>query len=142
MIRDVKQLDLGGKRVFVRADFNVPIENGRVTEMHRIESTLPTLSYVLGKAGKLIVATHLGRPVGKKNPQFSLGPVRDALEKLLREPVTLAPYCVGPEVEALARDPGHKIILLENLRFHKEEEKNDPAFSQQLAALADVYVND
>lgn len=142
MIRDVKQLDLDGKRVFVRADFNVPIENGRITEMHRIESTLPTLRYVLGKAGKLIVASHLGRPGGKKNPEFSLAPVRDALEKLLGRPVVLAPDCVGPEVETLVRDPGHKIILLENLRFHKEEEKNDPEFSQRLAALADVYVND
>jgi phosphoglycerate kinase len=142
MILDVKQLDIDGKRVFVRADFNVPIENGRITEMHRIESTLPTLLHVLGKAGKLIVASHLGRPGGKKNPEYSLAPVRDALEKLLRQPVALAPDCVGPEVEALVRDPGHKIVLLENLRFHKEEEKNDPEFSKRLAALADVYVND
>jgi phosphoglycerate kinase len=142
MIRDIKQLDLNGKRVFVRADFNVPIENGRITEMHRIESTLPTLRFVLGKGGKLIVASHLGRPGGKKNAEYSLAPVRAALEKLLGEPVTLAQDCVGTEVEALVRDPAHKIILLENLRFHKEEEKNDPAFSKRLAALADVYVND
>src|SRR5689334_15592214 len=136
MIRDVKQLDLDGKRAFVRADFNVPIESGRITEMHRIESTLPTLRYVLGKAGKLLVASHLGRPGGKKSPEYSLAPVRAALEKLLGQPVTLAPDCVGPEVEALVRDPDHKIILLENLRFHKEEEKNDLEFSQRLAALA------
>lgn len=142
MIRDVKQLDLTGKRVFVRADFNVPIQNGRITEMHRIESTLPTLRYILGKAGKLVVASHLGRPGGKKNPEYSLAPVRDALEKLLGQPVALAPDCVGAEVEALVRDPSRKIILLENLRFHKEEEKNDPEFSKQLAALAEVYVND
>ena len=142
MIRDVEQLDLSGKRVFVRADFNVPIQNGRITEMHRIESTLPTLRLILKKAGKLIVASHLGRPGGKKNPEYSLAPVRDALEKLLGQAVTLAPDSVGPEVEALVRDPGRKIILLENLRFHKEEEKNDPEFSKQLAALADVYIND
>jgi phosphoglycerate kinase len=142
MIRDVEQLDLSGKRVFVRADFNVPIQNGRITEMHRIESTLPTLRLILKKAGKLIIASHLGRPGGKKNPEYSLAPVRDALEKLLGQPVTLAPDCVGPEVEALVRDPGRTIILLENLRFHKEEEKNDPEFSKQLAALADVYIND
>ncbi|HTM07358.1 MAG TPA: phosphoglycerate kinase [Verrucomicrobiae bacterium] len=142
MIRDVKELDLTGKRVFVRADFNVPIQNGRITEVHRIESTLPTLRYILGKAGKLIVASHLGRPGGKKNPEYSLAPVRDALEKLLGQPVALAPDSVGAEVEALVRDSSRNIILLENLRFHKEEEKNDPEFSKQLAALAEVYVND
>jgi phosphoglycerate kinase len=142
MIRDVKELDLTGKRVFVRADFNVPIQNGRITEMHRIESTLPTLRYILGKAGKLVVASHLGRPGGKKNPEYSLAPVRDALEKLLGQPVALAPDSVGAEVEALVRDSSRNIILLENLRFHKEEEKNDPEFSKQLAALAEVYVND
>ena len=142
MIRDVKQLDLDGKRVFVRADFNVPIEDGRITEMHRIESTLPTLRYILGRAGKLIVASHLGRPGGKRNPEYGLAPVRAALEKLLAQPVTLAPDCVGPEVDALVRDPARKIILLENLRFHKEEEKNDPEFSRQLATLADVYIDD
>jgi phosphoglycerate kinase len=142
MIRDVTELDLTGKRVFVRADFNVPIQNGRITEMHRIESTLPTLRYILGKAGKLVVASHLGRPGGKKNPEYSLAPVRDALEKLLGQPVALAPDCVGGEVQALVRDSSRNIILLENLRFHKEEEKNDPEFSKQLAALAEVYVND
>ena len=142
MIRDVKQLDIDGKRVFVRADFNVPIENGAITEMHRIESTLPTLRYILSKAKKLIVASHLGRPGGKKSPEWSLAPVRAALEKLLGSPVVLAPDCIGPEVEALVREAGSKIVLLENLRFHKEEEKNDPEFAKRLAALADVYVND
>jgi phosphoglycerate kinase len=142
MIRDVKQLDIDGKRVFVRADFNVPIENGAITEMHRIESTLPTLRYILSKAKKLIVASHLGRPGGKKSPEWSLAPVRAALEKLLGSPVVLAPDCIGPEVEALVREAGSKVVLLENLRFHKEEEKNDPEFAKRLAALADVYVND
>ena len=142
MIRKLKDLDLGGKRVFVRADFNVPIEHGRITEMHRIESTLPTLRFVLEKAEKLLIASHLGRPGGKRDPQWSLAPVREALEKLLSSPVALAPDSVGPEVEAMARDPRRRIVLLENLRFHKEEEKNDPGFSQKLAALAEVYVND
>ncbi|HKA31577.1 MAG TPA: phosphoglycerate kinase [Candidatus Binatia bacterium] len=142
MIRDVTQLDIDGKRVFVRADFNVPIENGAITEMHRIESTLPTLRYISPKAKKLIVASHLGRPGGKKSPEWSLAPVRAALEKLLGSPVVLAPDCVGPEVEALVREAGPKVVLLENVRFHKEEEKNDPEFSKRLAALADVYVND
>ena len=142
MIRKLKDLDLGGKRVFVRADFNVPIERGRITEMHRIESTLPTLRFVLEKAEKLLLASHLGRPGGKRDPEWSLAPVREALEKLLSSPVALAPDSVGPEVEAMARDPLRRIVLLENLRFHKEEEKNDPGFSQKLAALAEVYVND
>lgn len=142
MIRKLKDLDLGGKRVFVRADFNVPIERGRITEMHRIESTLPTLRFVLEKAEKLLIASHLGRPGGKRDPEWSLAPVREALEKLLSSPVALAPDSVGPEVEAMARDPRRRIVLLENLRFHKEEEKNDPGFSQKLAALAEVYVND
>jgi phosphoglycerate kinase len=142
MIRKLEELDLAGKRVFVRADFNVPIQQGKITEMHRIESTLPTLGFVLGKAEKILLASHLGRPGGKKDSQWSLAPVRDALEKLLSSPVALAPDCVGAEVEALARDPSRRIILLENLRFHKEEEENDPGFSRQLASLAEVYVND
>ena len=142
MIRRLAELDISGKRVFVRADFNVPVRKGRITETHRIESTLPTLRFLLAKAGKLLIASHLGRPGGKKDPEWSLAPVRDHLEQALSCAVTLAPDCIGSEVEALAQDPTHKVILLENLRFHKEEEANDPAFSQALASLADVYVND
>lgn len=142
MIRRLEQLELDGRRVFVRADFNVPIEGGKIVEMHRVESTLPTIRFILERAGKIVLASHLGRPGGKKTPECSLTPVAAALEKLLGAPVTLAPDSVGPEVEALVRDPAHKIILLENLRFHEEEEKNDRAFAQKLAALADVYVND
>lgn len=142
MICRLEELDLSGKRVFVRADFNVPVKKGKITESHRIDSTLPTLRLILAKAKKLLLASHLGRPGGKKNPEWSLAPVRDHLEKSLSCSVTLAPDCVGAEVEALARNPGHEAILLENLRFHKEEEANDPAFSQALASLADVYVND
>ncbi len=142
MIRRLEELDLGGKRVFVRADFNVPVKKGKITETHRIESTLPTLRFILAKAESLLLASHLGRPGGKKDPEWSLAPVRDHLEKSLSCSVTLAPDCIGVAVEALVRNPGHKVILLENLRFHKEEEANDPAFSQALASLADVYVND
>ena len=142
MIRRLEELEIAGKRVFLRADFNVPVRKGRITETHRIESTLPTLRFLLAKAGKLLIASHLGRPGGKKDPEWSLAPVRDHLEQALSCAVTLAPDCIGSEVEALARDPTHKVILLENLRFHKEEEANDPAFSQALASLADVYVND
>lgn len=142
MIRRLEELDIAGKRVFVRADFNVPVRKGRITETHRIESTLPTLRFLLAKAGKLLIASHLGRPGGKKDPEWSLAPVRDHLEQALSCAVTLAPDCIGSDVEALAQDQTHKVILLENLRFHKEEEANDPAFSQALASLADVYVND
>lgn len=142
MIRRLEELDISGKRVFVRADFNVPVRKGRITETHRIESTLPTLRFILAKARKLLIASHLGRPGGKKDPEWSLVPVRDHLEQALSCAVTLAPDCIGSEVETLAQDPTHKVILLENLRFHKEEEANDPAFSQALASLADVYVND
>ena len=142
MIRRLEELEISGKRVFVRADFNVPVRKGRITETHRIESTLPTLRFILAKARKLLIASHLGRPGGKKDPEWSLAPVRDHLEQALSCAVTLAPDCIGSEVEALSQDPTHKVILLENLRFHKEEEANDPAFSQALASLADVYVND
>jgi len=142
MIRRLEELDISGKRVFVRADFNVPVRKGRITETHRIESTLPTLRFLLAKARKLLIASHLGRPGGKRDPEWSLAPVRDHLEQALSCAVTLAPDCIGSEVEALAQDPTHKVVLLENLRFHKEEEANDPAFSQALASLADVYVND
>ncbi len=142
MIRRIEELELNGKRVFARVDFNVPIHEGRITETHRIEGTLPTLRFILAKAKKILIASHLGRPGGKKVWGSSLAPVRDHLERSLLQPVTLAPDCIGPEVEALVQDSRHKIILLENLRFHKEEEENDPVFSQALASLADVYIND
>ena len=142
MIRRLQELDINGKRVFVRVDFNVPIKQGRITETHRIESALPTLRFVVSKAKKVLIASHLGRPGGKRDPGYGLAPVRDYLERSLSCPVVLAPDCVGAEVEALLQEPRHQVILLENLRFHKEEEDNDPAFSQALASLADVYVND
>ena len=142
MIRRVEDLDLQDKTVFLRVDFNVPIEQGRITETHRIESVLPTILLILDRAKKLVIASHLGRPDGKVVPKYSLRPVRDHLEQSLKQPVLLAPNCIGPEVERMVQDPTQRVVLLENLRFHKEEEKNDAAFSKALASLADVYVND
>jgi len=142
MIRKLDELDLRNKTVFLRVDFNVPIDQGKITETHRIESALPTIRLILERARKVVIASHLGRPDGKVVAKFSLAPVRDYLARSLGQPVIMAPDCIGADVERLARDPGDRILLLENLRFHKEEEKNDPAFSQSLAALADVYVDD
>lgn len=142
MIRKLEEMDLRGKTVFLRVDFNVPIEQGKITESHRIESALPTVRLILERARKVVIASHLGRPDGKVVAKFSLAPVRDYLERALGEPVVMAPDCIGVEVERLARETGHRVLLLENLRFHKEEEKNDPAFSRALASLADVYVDD
>jgi phosphoglycerate kinase len=142
MIRRVQELDLTGRTVFLRVDFNVPIDEGRITEPHRIESALPTVRHLLDRAKKVIIASHLGRPDGKLDRKYSLAPVRDYLEQSLQQPVMLTPDCIGSEVERVAKDPLPRIVLLENLRFHKEEEKNDAAFSKALASLADVYVND
>ncbi len=142
MIRTLTDLELANKIVFLRVDFNVPIKNGNITEPHRIESALPTIRLILQHAKKLVIASHLGRPDGKVAPQYSLAPVRDHLQQSLKQAVVLAPDSIGPEVERLVRDSTAKIILLENLRFHKEEERNDPEFSRALASLADVYVDD
>ena len=142
MIRKIEELDLHDKTVFLRVDFNVPIDQGKITETHRIESALPTIRLILERARKIIIASHLGRPDGKVVAKFSLAPVRDYLERSLGQPVIMAPDCIGADVERLARESSHRILLLENLRFHREEEKNDPAFSRRLAALADVYVDD
>ena len=142
MIRKLADLELAEKVVFLRVDFNVPIEEGRITETHRIDSALPTVRFILERARKVVIASHLGRPDGKVMPRYSLTPVREHLENALQQPVVLAPDCVGPQVERIVHDASNRIILLENLRFHKEEEKNDSGFSQALASLADVYVND
>jgi len=140
----VKDLNLKGKKVFCRVDFNVPLDDqGRITDDTRIAASLPTLRYIMEQGGRLILASHLGRPKAAPNPKYSLAPVAPHLSKLLGKPVTMAPDCIGPEVERLAsglRDGD--ILLLENVRFHAGEEKNDPAFCRQLAALADLYVND
>ena len=139
----VDQLDLAGKRVFLRVDLNVPLEAGRVAEDTRIRAVLPTIEHCLKAAASIILASHLGRPKGTVDPRYSLKPVAVRLEELLGRPVPLLPDCVGPEVEAAAAalKPG-ETVLLENLRFHPGEEANDPEFARRLAALADVYVND
>ena len=139
----VDHLDLGGKRVFLRVDLNVPLENGRVGEDTRIRSVLPTLERCLKGGASVILASHLGRPKGKPDPRYSLKPVATRLEELLGRPVPLLPDCVGPEVSAAAAalKPGD-VVLLENLRFHQEEEANDPEFARALASLADLYVDD
>ncbi len=139
----IRDLDLKNKRVFIRVDFNVPLAAGgqEITSDKRIKASLPTIKYALDKGAGLILASHLGRPKGKRNPEMSLKPVARRLEELLGRSVKMAPDCVGPEVEAMKPAPG-EVLLLENLRYHAEEEKNDPGFSKKLAALCDVYVND
>ena len=141
--KTVRDADLNGKRVFVRCDFNVPLDGTRITDDRRIVEALPTLRHVLEQGGSLVVASHLGRPKGGPDPKYSLAPVAARLTELLGEPVTLLSDCVGPIVEQAcsALKPG-EIVLLENVRFHSEEEANDPAFAAALAGLADVYVND
>lgn len=139
----IKDLDLKGKRVFIRVDFNVPLAPGgqEITSDKRIKSSLPSIQYALEQGAGVILASHLGRPKGKPNPEMSLKPVARRLAELLGKPVKMAPDCVGPEVEAMKPAPG-EILLLENLRYHAEEEKNDPEFAKKLASLADLYVND
>jgi phosphoglycerate kinase len=140
--RAIGDLSLKGRRVFVRVDFNVPIENGTIGDDTRIRAALPTINFALAAGATVILASHLGRPKGKPNPKYSLQPVAAHLAGLLGRPVAFAPTCVGAEAAAVvAANPGG-VILLENLRFHAEEEANDAAFAAQLAALADVYVND
>jgi len=140
----VKDLDLKGKKVFCRVDFNVPLdEQGRITDDTRIVASLPTLRYIIEQGGRLILASHLGRPKAAPNPKYSLAPVAPHLAKLLGQPVAMARDCIGPEVENLASGlKNGDILLLENVRFHAGEEKNDPDFCRQLASLADLYVND
>src|SRR5437868_3687045 len=139
----VRDLDLAGKRVFIRVDFNVPLANGgqEITSDKRIRASLPTIRYALEKGAGVVLASHLGRPKGKPNPEMSLKPVAVKLGELLGRSVDMALDCVGPDVEAMLPAPG-EVLLLENLRFHPEEEKNDPEFSKQLAKLCDIYVND
>ena len=142
----IKDLDLNGKRVFIRVDFNVPLKEGRIGDDTRLRGSVPTIKFALDAGATAVVASHLGRPKGKRNPQFSLRPIVDPLAELLGRPITFAGDCVGDEVKRTidgARAPGGGgVVLLENLRFHEEEEKNDPAFAAALAALADEYVND
>jgi len=142
-VRSVRDVEVRDQRVFLRADFNVPLEGGRISDATRIEATLPTIRSLRERGGRLVLASHLGRPKGAPKPEFSLRPVADWLRAEAKLPVTLAPDCVGDATERLvaAAKPGD-VVVLENLRFHPEEEKNDPGFAQALARLADVYVND
>ena len=143
-MKTLKDLELAGKRVLVRVDFNVPMnDQGEITDDLRIRTVLPTLRYLVEAGARVIICTHRGRPKGQRVEAFSLAPVAALTAALLGRPVPLAPDCIGPEVEvAVAALKDGDCLMLENLRFHPEEEKNDAAFSRQLAALADVYVND
>lgn len=141
--RSIEEIELGGKRVFLRVDFNVPLADGRVADDARVEAVLPTIAHARTAGAAVILASHLGRPKGRSDPKFSLAPVARHLGALLGLEVPLAPDCIGPEVAAQARALGAgDLLLLENLRFHPGEEGNDPAFAAALADLADVYVND
>jgi phosphoglycerate kinase len=139
----IKDLDLKDKTVFIRTDFNVPLspDGAQITSDKRIRASLPTIQYALEHSAAVILASHLGRPKGKINPAMSLAPVATRLTELLGRPVRLAPDSIGPQVVAMKPHAG-EVLLLENLRFHPEEEANDPEFAKQLASLADIYVND
>jgi phosphoglycerate kinase len=141
----IRDLDLGGKRVFIRVDFNVPIKDGAIGDDTRIQASMPTIRYALERGATVVLASHLGRPKGKPVPQYSLRPVAERLAGILSRPVAFAGDCVGEEasrtIAQASRSPD-RLVLLENLRFHPEEEKNDPAFSAALASLTDLYVDD
>ena len=142
-LNTIKEADLKGKRVLIRVDFNVPLKNGVVTDNTRIKAALPTVQYILDQGASLVVMSHFGRPKGQKNPDFSMAPIAKEFEKLLGKPVKLAPDVIGSEVEAevKALKPG-EVLLLENVRFYKEEEANDPEFAKTLASYGDIYCND
>lgn len=143
-MKSLRDVQVNGKRVLVRADFNVPMnDQNEITDDIRIRMVLPTLRYILEQEGKLVICSHMGRPKGQRVEAFSLAPVAGYLASLLGRKVTLAPDCIGPEVEELVgKMRSGDVVLLENLRFHNEETANDPDFSEKLARLADVYVND
>jgi phosphoglycerate kinase len=141
--KTVRDIDVKGKKVLVRVDFNVPTKDGVVGDDTRIRAALPTIDYLVKNGAAVILCSHLGRPKGGPDPKYTLKPVAEYLAKLMGKPVAFASDCVGPEAEkaAAALKPG-EVLLLENTRFHPEEEANDPAFAKQLASLADLYVND
>lgn len=140
----IEDVDIKGKRVFIRADFNVPFdENLQITDDRRIRSTLPTVNYAIDEGAKVIISSHLGRPKGKVDLRYSLAPVAKRLQRLLNKEVVFAPDCVGSQVEKLvSKMKNGDVLLLENLRFHEGEEKNDEEFARSLARLSDIYVND
>ncbi|MBK8176803.1 MAG: phosphoglycerate kinase [Rhodospirillales bacterium] len=142
-IRTIDDLDVAGKRVLVRVDFNVPMKNGKVTDTTRIDRTVPSLQELAGKGAKVIILSHLGRPKGKKNLEFTQAPVAEALAAALGKPVAFAPDCIGPEAKAVvdAVKPS-EFAMLENVRFYAEEEKNDPEFAKKLAEMGDILVSD
>jgi phosphoglycerate kinase len=142
-MKSIRDLSIEGRRLFLRVDFNVPLDGGRVVDATRITATLPTIRHAVERGARIVCASHLGKPKGKPKPELSLAPVAVELARQLQKPVRFADDCIGPEVEALAAglQPG-EVLLLENLRFHPGEEGNDPAFARGLASLADVYVND
>ncbi len=142
-LNTIKEADLKGKRVLIRVDFNVPLKNGVVTDNTRIKAALPTVQYILEQGASLVVMSHFGRPKGQKNPDFSMAPIAKEFEKLLGKPVKLASDVIGSEVETevKALKPG-EVLLLENVRFYKEEEANDPEFAKTLASYGDIYCND
>ncbi len=139
----LEQVDIQGKRVLMRVDYNVPLDDGVITDDNRIRASLPTINYILDKGASLVLCSHLGKPKGKKKPKLSLKPVAERLQELLDRDVIMAPDCIGEEVFALAQNlkPG-QVMLLENLRFHPGEQKNDPDFARELAKMGEVYVND
>jgi phosphoglycerate kinase len=139
----IRDLELSGKRVFIRVDFNVPVKDGKVEDDTRIRAAIPTIKYATEHGGRVILASHLGRPKGQRVDKYSLRPVAEHLSKLIGKPVAFADDCVGPAAEEkVAALHDGDLLLLENLRFHPEEEKNDEQFARQLASLCDVYVND
>jgi phosphoglycerate kinase len=141
--KTVADVDVKGKRVLMRVDFNVPLEGSTITDDRRIEQALPTIKNVIERGGRLVLMSHLGRPKGGPEPKYSLKPCQARLSQLLGKPVAFADDCIGPQVESAASAlKDGEVLLLENLRFHKEEEKNDPNFAKQLARPGDVYVND
>ena len=141
--KSVEDINVTGKRVLVRCDFNVPMEDGRITDDNRIVGALPTIKYLLAHTARVILCSHMGRPKGEFTPNYTLAPVAKRLSELLGKDVALAADVVGPDAQAKAAAlKDGEVLLLENVRFHKEEEKNDPAFAKQLASLAEIYVND